>query len=328
MGERIVWLLLGPRTGDNNQAIALGKALGLAFEVKTLAYNWLQRFSLSLPPTLAAVKRANRAALRPPWPDLVICVGRRSVPVARWVQRRSGDRSRIVRIGHPHGQERFFDLVITTRQYPVPDGPNVVLLPVTMSPFVPLPSPTAREQEWIDRLERPIRLVAVGGPTKYWQLTAPPIRRALDIGPTGSAIILPSRRTPTDLIESLRTIASGSERIRLVESDFPSYSALLGAADEMFVTGDSLSMLSEAVQAGKKVAIIPLDQDSRGCRKLGPEPRELGKNSHRRDFRRFWNHLVEEGLAGTLDSGARKPRSIPRPAEQAAAAVRKLLGGF
>ena len=328
MSEPVVWLLLGPRTGDNNQAIALAKALDLPFEVKTLAYNWLQRFSLWLPPTLVAVKPANRPALHPPWPDLIICVGRRSVPVARWVKRQSGGKARIVRIGHPHGQEHLFDLIITTRQYPIPDGNNVLLLPVTMSPFVPLPGPTAEEERWLARLERPIRLVALGGPTKYWRLAAPPILRALDIGSRGTALILPSRRTPPELIDSLRTIASASERARLVEGDFPSYSALLGGADEIFVTGDSLSMLSEAIQAGKKVAIIPLDQDSRGCRKLGPEPRELDKNSHRRDFRRFWDYLVDEGLAGTLDSGAKKPRHIPNPAEQAASAVRKLLGGL
>ncbi len=326
MAKPIVWLLLGGRTGDNNQAIALGKALGLPFEVKNLAYNMLQRFSLSLPPTLAAVKRANRAELRPPWPNLIICVGRRSVPVARWIKRRSDGRAKIVRIGHPHGQDQLFDLIVTTRQYPVPDSANVVLLPVTMSPFVPLPLATVEEQKWLDSLERPVRLVAVGGPTKYWQLPAPPILRALEIGPKGTALILPSRRTPADLIASLRVIASASERVRLVEGDFPSYSALLGAADEIFVTGDSLSMLSEAIQAGKKVAIIPLGQDARGCSKLGPEPLELGKNSHRRDLRRFWDHLVAEGLAGTLEDGPRKPRTIPRPAEQAAAAVRKLLG--
>lgn len=321
-----VWLLLGPRPGDNNQALALGEALGLPFVVKTLDYNWLQRFSLRLPPTLASLRRSRRAALRPPWPELVIAVGRRSVPVARWIKRRSGGHARIVRIGHPRQQADLFDLIVTTRQYPVPEGENVVLLPVTMSRFVPPPPPDATEQAWIDTLPRPIRLIAIGGPTKYWEITAPPILRALDIGHEGSAVVVPSRRTPRDLVDSLRGIAAAAPHVRLVEGDHPRFSALLGQADEVYVTGDSISMLSEAIQAGKPVAIIPVEQDRKGRRKLGRTPRTSGRNARRRDLRRFWEYLEDEGLAGTLDSGARCGDTIPRPCDEAAAAVRKLLG--
>jgi hypothetical protein len=34
-----VWLLLGGRTGDNNQLLALAEALAFPFEVKRLRYN-------------------------------------------------------------------------------------------------------------------------------------------------------------------------------------------------------------------------------------------------------------------------------------------------
>jgi mitochondrial fission protein ELM1 len=321
-----IWLLLGPRLGDNNQALALGEALGISFAIKRLDYNILQRFSLRLPAILAALKREYRAALCPPWPELVVAVGRRSVPVARWIKRRSGGRTKIVRIGHPRNQAHLFDLSIITRQYPMPDGGAVLLLPVTMSRFGPPPPPNAKEQAWIDALPRPIRLVAVGGPTKYWQLTEAPIVRALETQDSGSVIVLPSRRTPADLVESLREIAASSPHVQLVGGDFPSYSALLGEADEVFVSGDSISMLSEAIQAGKPTAIIPLELDRLGRDKLGATPPLTGKNTRRRDLRRFWDYLVEEGLAGTLETGTKKAVRIPRPSVEAAAAVRKLLG--
>lgn len=321
-----IWLLLGPRPGDNNQALALGDALGEPYAVKTLEYNSLQRLSLWLPPTLAALKPAAREALVAPWPKIVIAVGRRSVPVARWIRKQSGGRTRIVRIGHPRGQERLFDLVITTRQYLTPDDDRVVLLPVTMSRFVPLPEPKPAEQAWIDTLPRPVRLVAVGGPTKYWQLTAEKIVRALDVDTAGSSVAVVSRRTPRDLIAQLRGIAAASPRVCLVEGDFPSFSALLGEADEIFVTGDSVSMISEAIQTGKPVAIIPVERDAKGLRHLPAQPRSSGRGASRRDLRRFWNHLVKEGLAGTLETGPRRPRWVPRPTDEAAAAVRRLLG--
>jgi mitochondrial fission protein ELM1 len=324
--DAAVWLLLGPRSGDNNQALALGDALALPFAIKRLDYNWLQRFSLRLPPTLVSLKRAYRAALCPPWPDAVIAVGRRSIPIARWIKRQSGGRTRIVRIGHPREQAHLFDLSIVTRQYPLPEGGKSLLLPVTMSRFVQLQPPSSEEQQWIDSLPRPVRLVAVGGPIKYWQLSAAPVERAIDTQAKGSVIILPSRRTPADLAGRLRKIASGSPNVRLVDLDFPSYSALLGQADEVYVTGDSVSMLSEAIQAGKPTAIIPLELDRKGHKKLGETPTITGKNARRRDLRQFWDYLVEQGLAGTLDSGARKARKIPRPAAEAAKAVRELLG--
>ena len=111
-----IWVLLGPRTGDNNQALALAEALALPFETRTLAYNAVQALSVWLPATAATLDRASRRRLQPPWPDLVIAIGRRSVPVARWIKRRNGGRTRLVRIGHPRLDPALFDLVITTRQ--------------------------------------------------------------------------------------------------------------------------------------------------------------------------------------------------------------------
>jgi hypothetical protein len=85
-------------------------------------------------------------------------------------------------------------------------------------------------------------------------------------------------------------------------------------------------MLSEAVLAGKPVALILIEQDDRGRRQLGPEPHDSGRNARRRDLRRFWNHLLEQGMIGTLETGPRRAASIPNPNRIAAAAVKRLLG--
>ena len=77
-----IWVLLGPRTGDNNQALALAEALDMPFETKILVYNRLQALSVWLPGTTLTLTAESRHGLRPPWPDLVIAIGRRSVPVA------------------------------------------------------------------------------------------------------------------------------------------------------------------------------------------------------------------------------------------------------
>ena len=50
--------------------------------------------------TLLTLMRKQSDALSPPWPDLVIAASRRSVPIARWIRKQSGDRTRLVHLFH------------------------------------------------------------------------------------------------------------------------------------------------------------------------------------------------------------------------------------
>lgn len=313
-------MLTGARTGDNNQALALAEALEMPFEIKQLDYNALQSLSVWLPPTALTLTGAAKAGLEPPWPDLVIAIGRRSVPVARWIKAKSKGRTRLVRIGHPRIDPKLFDLVVTTRQYPVPPGGNVVLLPVAMSRFVSPPEPSAEERAFLEGAGR-FRLVAIGGATKYWTLPVERIVAAVERPFDGSVVAVTSRRTDPAIVERLREIPS----IRLVDGASPRFAVLLAESAEIFVTGDSVSMLSEAVLAGKPVALIPIEQDDKGKRELGPEPQESGPNARRRDLRRFWNYLIEQGMVGTVEDGPKRAASIPDPNAIAAEAVRRLL---
>ena len=319
-----IWVLLGPRTGDNNQALALAEALGLPFETRTLGYNRLQALSVWLPPTAATLDRASRRLIRPPWPDLIIAIGRRSVPVARWIKRQNKGRTKLVRIGHPRIDPALFDLVVTTRQYPVPPGDNVLLLPLAMSRFTSAPELTAAEEQWLAELKRPRRLLAIGGATKYWSLPPHKVAEAaarLQQG-DGSLIVATSRRTDPAVTAAVRALLSPSAR--LVDGAVPRFPVLMSEADEIFVTGDSVSMISEAILTGKPVGLVPIEQDEKGRRKLGESPQGDGPDARRRDLRRFWDYLEDNRLVGTVD----KPVAarVENPVETAARAVRGLLG--
>jgi len=319
-----IWVLLGPRTGDNNQALALAEALGLPFETRTLSYNPLQALSVWLPGTAATLDPKSRKGLHEPWPDLVIAIGRRSVPVARWIKRKSGGHAKLVRIGHPRIDPKLFDLVITTRQYPVPPGENVLLLPLAMSRFSIAPVATDEEATWLAALPSPRRLLAIGGATKYWSLSAEQVAEAVARlqRSDGTLIVATSRRTDPEVTNAVRSVLSGKSR--LVEGAFPRFPVLLNQADEIFVTGDSVSMLSEAILTGKPVGLVPIQQDDKGRRKLGEAPLESGPDARRRDLRRFWNYLQEEKLIGTVDAPV--AAKVENPVETAGRAVRKLLG--
>jgi len=325
MSEPRIWVLLGPRTGDNNQALALAESLGIPFQTKVLAYNRLQALSVWLPGTAVTLTAESRQGLRPPWPDVVIAIGRRSVPVARWIKRSNKGRTKLVRIGHPRIDPGLFDLVITTRQYPVPPGDNVLLLPLAMSRFATPPERTAEEDHWFAGLERPIRLMAIGGATKYWSLSADRVVEAAHKlqRRRGSLVVVTSRRTDPDVTAKVRAFLSASDR--LVDGSVPRFPVLLDRADEIFVTGDSVSMLSEAILTGKPVGLVPIEQDEKGRRKLGNAPQDIGPDARRRDLRRFWNYLREEGLVGTVDNPV--AAKVENPVKTAARAVRGLLLG-
>ena len=313
-----IWVLLGHRTGDNNQLLALAEALKLPFETRTLKFNLLRAFHPWLGASLTSLRRDRRRGLDAPWPDLVIGIGWRSVPVARWIRKQSGGRTRIVRLGHPRADAKLFDLIITTPQYPVGEEGNILTLPLGMSRYRSPPVPTDEERAFLDALPRPHRLLAVGGPAKYWQLTVDRVCSAalrLAIA-NGTLLAVISPRTPPDITQALGTIDHGN--VRLVSGRSPRFPVLLADADEIFVTGDSVAMLSEAVLTGKPVGIVPIEFSAEGERRLSNKPDST------RDLRRFWASLRERGLAGTLDRPV--AGQVADPAATAADAVKALLG--
>lgn len=321
-----IWGLLGHRVGDNNQVLALCEELGIPFTTLTLRYNLLRALEgKHLGATLATLTRASRQWIKPPWPDLVIAIGRRSVAVARYIRKQSGGRTKLVLIGHPRVDPRDFDLVITTPQYPVPRHPNVMLLTLTMARQRTALIPTARDTEWLATLPRPHLLFAIGGPTKYYDL---PPAKMLDAAVRlsaraeaqgGSLIVVGSPRTDRQTLDRIAA-KLGRTRHRLVTGRQPRFAILLEDADEIFVTADSMSMLSEAILTGAPVGMVPVTLTETGRKWLG-DGNNAGK---RRDLSKVWRRLEEEGLIGTISD----PRSGPaeNPVRQAAERVRLLLG--
>ena len=143
-----VWILAGSRRGDNNQLQALAEALGMPFETKILAYNGLRHVP-AFRRDLLHVTKSSGAVIRPPWPDLVIGVGPNSPPVARYIRRRSGGRTRIVQIGDPRCPIRDLDLLITTPQYIRRKAPNILALPLPIGDPARSVAVTPDEELWL-----------------------------------------------------------------------------------------------------------------------------------------------------------------------------------
>ncbi|HEU5482953.1 MAG TPA: ELM1/GtrOC1 family putative glycosyltransferase [Sphingomicrobium sp.] len=322
-----VWVLLGQRTGDNNQLLRLANELGEPFRTIELGYNSVSR----IPPrllgtTFASIDEGSRARIGPPWPALVLGIGNRSVPAALAIRRLSGGEAKLVRLGRPRLDPRNFDLVITTPQYGVPDAPNVIRLAVGIGTAQRLESNRV-ETEWLGKLPRPHRLFLIGGNTFMWALspqtladTATALKRKCE-SDGGSVIAVSSPRSSQPVLDSVAAVLRGSVH-GLVWGGFPRYPVLLEDADELYVTADSVAMISDAVATGKPIGLIAPEETSSGRFFYGLA--RLGLPVPVRDIRRFWESVRSKGLAGTVEEPVAGELSRD-PLATAVAAVRSLL---
>lgn len=324
-----IWALLGHRKGDNYQVLALAQGLGLPFETRSLRYNVLRRLDKRLlGRSLASVVPSAASWLRPPWPDLVIGIGHRSVPVARFIRHASGGKTKLVQVGNPRIHPDTFDLMITLPQHPIEGSDRLVRLPLAMASPHAVEAPTDEERQFLDALPRPHRLMVIGGPNKHWRIApedAAGAARALANRcdrDGGTVIAVGSPRTPAAVLDAVEDAIAGTSH-KVVRGGVPRYVCLLEDADEIHVTADSVSMLSEAIFTGKPVGMIPIRMSPRGKRRHGLSDRGL-LPAPRPDLRAFWRSLEADGLVGTLD--APRAAQVRDPAEQAVAAVLKLLG--
>ena len=104
----------------------------------------------------------------------------------------------------------------------------------------------------------------------------------------------------------------------------PSYAALVEAADEIFVTADSVAMVADAVTTGRPVGLIPIAKSPLGRVTMDVMDRlRPGRCVYPRDLRFFWAALKDHGFGGTIE--APKASSPPDYAVIVAERVRQLL---
>lgn len=329
-----LWLLFGNRVGDNKQILALADAIGLPFAVKQLRFNRASALpNVLLGETLASVTPDVRPQLAAPWPDAVIASGRRAVPAARWVRAQSGGATRLFHVGRPWAPLDWFDLVVTTPQYGLPDRANV------LSNLMPMIAADAAADgvdldAWSRRfahLPRPWIAVLVGGNSRPYVLDAAAAAHlgrmagAAARAAGGSVIAVSAPRTGAAAFAALRAAVEAPAYFAEWGKDENPYAALLKLADRIVVTGDSAAMAADAARSGKPVTVfdLPVRQGLRGAfgaafraaaDRLPPlRPAfdalvDLGLLTSVRDLGAYHRALREAGLFDGGDAAAERQR--------------------
>jgi mitochondrial fission protein ELM1 len=213
--------------------------------------------------TLAGINQKMSSELSAPWPDLIISAGRRNEPVAQWIKRQSGNQSRLVHLGRPWAALEAFDLIITTPQYQLPAAPNVLVIDTVLH-RITAQRLLAAEKQWADILDgyaKPFLAVLVGGNSGAYDFDELAAHKlAIEVDKLASVmqatvLVATSARTPhlsSDMLAKRISSPHYFFRWSAQQKDNP-YLAFISVADALIVTGESVSMLTEACVTGKPV---------------------------------------------------------------------------
>ncbi|MFC5490400.1 mitochondrial fission ELM1 family protein [Dokdonella soli] len=257
------WAISDGAAGNERQALALARALGLA--PRELRVHVRQPWAAFAPRLTAGAHAAIRdeagAPLLPPWPDIAIGCGRRAALVTRLLRGWSDARTFCVQILDPRIDSAAFDLVIAPQHDRV-EGTNVIHSIGALNPV---------DHEWLGAararfaafgaLPTPRTTVLVGGSNRAQRLDGAYFDALLERLATrhsvdgGSFLTSVSRRTPPPVTARLRKAFAAFPGVLWSGPDDGEnpYAGFLAWADRIVVTPDSVNMLSEACATGKPV---------------------------------------------------------------------------
>ncbi len=269
--KKTVWLLLDDRMGSVGQARGVGQALNAEkFEIieKKIAYN---RFGVVpnclLGSSLLALTPESRAGLKDPFPDLVVSASRRTAPVAKWIKKKSQNQTKIIQLMLVDGCLKNFDLVFVS-EHDRPKKGKTNFIYVVGSPHriteKSLKEASDLWQKEFESLPKPLTAVIVGGEVKgrvfseaNAKLLGQEIKK-VKAQDKGSILITSSKRTGPKAEDALMKEIKDIPSFKYLwgTSGANPYMGFLACADNIIVTGDSVSMCSEACGTGKPVYVF------------------------------------------------------------------------
>ncbi len=314
MNNPTCWVVSDGKIGIDNQCIGLAEAVGVTPVLKhvTMRSPWRHMFPIVSHLHPHAFRPGD--ALVPPWPDLLITGGRSGAAVSLFVKKASGGKTVTVHIQNPHIDPKRFDLMVVGQHDKV-SGKNVLVTRGALNRVNAVKIAAGIGQfSHLAELPPPRLAVLIGGANRCYKF------EKQDAEKLATQLAALAEKGFSVLVTASRRTGAENEAILKAAINLPNcffwngqgenpYFAMLGLADSILVTADSISMVSEAASTGKPVMVIPL---TGGDRK----------------FRAFHALMEKEGITrlftGAIQSWNYKPLI---DTEEAAALVKPLLEG-
>lgn len=280
------WIVTDGAAGTEAQGIAVAEAVGLPYALKRVRAKGAMRLlptalQILVPPKGLLRTIASSDPLEPPWPRLVISIGRHAVPTALAIKRLSG--AYTLHIQNPKVPARLFDLVAAPAHDNF-EGPNVITTFGSVHGVTPERLAEAGQlfAPRIADLPRPRIAVLLGGDSHAFSF---PPDIATGFGAKlaslarqtgGSLLVTPSRRTGKETVEALAKAIAGTPHFFWDGSGDNPYFAFLSLAEAIVVTEDSVNMVTEAAGTGTPVYVQALPGRSKRLSRFHALMRERG----------------------------------------------------
>lgn len=254
------WAITDRAAGNQRQALALAECLELPVRhlVLSLRAPWSWLSPRLLPGGRLALPASQRNTFAPPWPTVAIGCGRSAALLTRMLRSLTDGHCHTVQVLDPRIDPEHWDTVIAPRHDGL-IGANVLNPLGSLNPVDDKWLADGRESSpALGDLPSPRVGVLIGGPRTGIRIDADYAHRlaehllARQRREGGSLLMLTSRRTPNAVTNVMRKAMRGIPGLLWRSSDDgPNpYPGVLGWADHLVVTPDSVNMLSEACAVG------------------------------------------------------------------------------
>jgi mitochondrial fission protein ELM1 len=255
--------------GMISQVEGLAKALDIDFTHHTVELN---NFWKMVPPKVTPISQSVYKKIDHENFDVIISCGRKSVIPSIHLKNNSNKKVFNIHIQDPKVDLKHFDFIVAPEHDSI-KGQNVIS---TKGAIHYLTENEINENKdylnsFIKKDKRIIWTLIMGGPTKYYDYSTKNIKEIfttlskLSKEHNFQLVIIPSMRTPTNIIQYANDYF-GDDHTVIMDVDKKAYLSALAIAQNIIVTCDSSSMISEAALTGKPIyvaSILPKKNDKR-----------------------------------------------------------------
>jgi mitochondrial fission protein ELM1 len=255
--------------GMISQVEGLAKALDIDFTHHTVELNnfWKMVTTKITPISQIFFKKIDHDNF-----DIIISCGRKSVIPSIHLKNSSNKKIFNIHIQDPKVDLKHFDFIVAP-EHDAMKGQNVIS---TRGAIHYLTENEINENKdylnsFIKKDERKIWTLIMGGPTKYYDYSSKNINNIfkkineLSKIHNFQLVAIPSMRTPINIIHYAKEYF-GEDHTVIMDVDKKAYLSALAIAQNIIVTCDSSSMISEAALTGKPIyiaSILPKKKDKR-----------------------------------------------------------------
>ena len=255
--------------GMISQVEGLARALEIDFTHHKVETNLFWKL---IPPNLSPVSQSIFKKINHDDFDVIISCGRKSVIPSIHLKKTANKKVFNIHIQDPKVNLNHFDYIVAP-EHDALEGQNVIS---TKGAIHYLTQNEISENKdylnsFIKKDKRKIWAFIIGGPTKYYDYTKKNIEHIFQILDKLSKknnfqiVIIPSMRTPISTINYAKEFFGDNHTV-IMNVDKKAYLSALALAENIIVTCDSSSMISEAAITGKPIyiaGILPKKNDKR-----------------------------------------------------------------